>query len=102
MFVLSSRVPQIVTDTHPTNRARAGPLPLHVSRSSELAVHTIAPELMVPGGPEWACRYDYDQVRELYRGADGSGFRLVYFVDHNKTTTVNESYIFYEHGALDR
>jgi len=60
------------------------------------------PELMCPGGPEFAFRYDYDQVGELYRGCDGSGFRLVYYRDTNKSMSANENFIVYDHGALDR
>jgi len=60
------------------------------------------PELMCPGGPEWAARYDYDRVREVIRGCDGCGFRLILFKDENRTQTLSENYVCYDHGALDR
>jgi hypothetical protein len=60
------------------------------------------PELMCPGGPDFSFDYEYDQVGQLYRGVDGSGFRLVYFKDSSKTMTINDNYIVYNHGALDR
>jgi len=60
------------------------------------------PEAFCPTGPELAKVYRYDQVGQLFRGADGSGFRLIYFKDAQRTMTENDNFVVYDHGVLDR
>jgi len=60
------------------------------------------PENFCPSGPQFVQRFEYSRVFQLFRGCDGCGFRLMYYLDNQRTLSSRETFVVYDGGVLDK